>query len=162
MYVNVGGYKMEKFLLWLNESPENFFIFLTAIVLLVSSAATVIIHVCSTRFGKISKLNEEINKLKSENDELNSKISEFNNLEKIDSQMKSDADGDYLMWEEKSIKVCPACWYHDKKITPIQTSSMDGTYECSRCKHNGILNKNQHQLMVNYMTLMMSKQNNTQ
>lgn len=153
---------MDNFLAWLNESPENFFIFLTAVVLLVSSAATVIIHICSTRFGKISKLNDEINKLKSKNAELSSRLLELNNLEKIDNQMKLDSDGDYLLWQEKSIKVCPACWYHDKKITPIQTNSMDGTYECSRCHHSGILNKSQHQNMLNIMTLMISKENQKQ
>lgn len=153
---------MDNFLAWLNKSPENFFIFLTAVVLLVSSAATVIVYICSTRFGKISKLNEEINKLKSENAELSSKLLELNNLEKIDNQMKSDSSGDYLIWEEKSLKVCPTCWYRDKKITPIQTNSMDGTYEGSQCKHKGILNKSQYQLMMNYMALMLSKQNNSQ
>lgn len=153
---------MDKFLLWLNESPENFFIFLTAVVLLVSSVATVIIHICSTRFGKISKLNCEITKLKDENNKLTTQVAEFNNIEKIDKQMISATDGDYLLWQEKSVKVCPACWYHDKKITPIQTNSMDGTYECSRCHHSGILNKNQHQNMINIMALMMSKENQKQ
>lgn len=149
---------MDKFFLWLNESPENFFIFLTAIVLLISSAATVVINLCNTRFGKISKLNDEIHTLKSKNNELESKLAELNDLNKIDKQMKSASDGDYLLWEEKNLKICPACWYHDKKITPIQTNSMDGTYECSRCKHNGILNNNKHQNMMAYMTEMMMNQ----
>lgn len=150
---------MDKFLLWLNESPENFFIFLTAIVLLVSSAATVVINLLNTRLGKISKLNKEINTLKSKNNELESKLAELNDIEKIDNKMRLASNGDYLLWEEKNIKVCPVCWYHDKKITPIPTSSMDGSYSCPMCKHTGILNKQQYQLMMTYMTEAMMKQN---
>lgn len=150
---------MDKFQLWLNDSPENFFIFLTAIVLLVSSAATVVINLCNTRFGKISKLNNEIRDLISKNEELELKLTELNDLNKIDRQMKSVSDGDYLLWEEKNIKVCPACWYHDKKITPIQTNSMDGSYSCSRCNQHGILDKDMFQIFKAYAVSTMIKQN---
>lgn len=147
------------FLTWLNESMTNYATFLTLAILLISSIATLVIHICSTRFGKISKLNEEITKLKTKNNNLTSELSELKNLEKIDQQMQSASDGDYLVWKEKSLKVCPACWYHDKKVTPIQTSSMDGSYQCSRCNHNGILNQKQHQLVMSYMISMVSNKN---
>lgn len=150
---------MENFLLWLNESPQNFFIFLTAIVLLISSAATVIINLINTHVGKISKLNKEIYALKSQNIELESKLAELNNLEKIDKKMMPASDGDYLLWEEKNIKVCPACWYHDKKISPIPTNSMDGSYTCSRCNQTGILNNGQYNLMMTCITKAMMDEN---
>lgn len=153
---------MNSFMNWLDKTPANLFMFFTVVVALFTIIITIIIHIFSTRYGKISKLTEEIEKLKSQNLELNSKLTELNNLNDIDKQMHLESDGDYLLWKEKSIKVCPACWYHDKKITPIQTNSMDGTYECSRCHHSGILNKSQHQNMFNIMALMMSKENQKQ
>lgn len=153
---------MDKFLIWLNETPENFFIFLTAVILLVSSAATVVINLLNTRIGKISKLNKEIDTLKSKNMELTSKIAELNDLEKTDNEMMLASDGDYLLWKGKNIKVCPACWYHDKRISPIPTGSMDGSYTCSRCNHTGILDNNRHNLMMVYMTEMLKKQNKQQ
>ena len=134
---------------WALEGYGNLMTFATVILTAGSFIGAILMWLYNLKLSKSSELRNENSKLKDENQKLiqenkymKKQIQDYEDISKIEDQIVRAKDGDYLYWEQKDMKICPKCWYDEKKTILINTLP-NGYFECPKCHNKGVHNHQQ-------------------